>query len=593
MQQFSLSAVKFGEAHHAVLEQAVRLRTHRETHWDPQFDELAQFFLPNRFGFQATRQDGDDRRDDIYGSVAELARRGLATACSTMLRPAGRTWFKAKAKREMLNASANVRLWCDIVTRITYQALYDPRAQFEKQCAECDSDIVTFGTGVIQPGWNRQKRHLTFKCHSLKNIALCSDSSGAHDMAFAFWQLTLRQIAQMFPPEKLPPTIQEKLRDTNAKMDETVEIVHCCVPNADYRQFGGKKANRWPYMSLWIAVKEKHLIDEGGYYEFPYVTPRWDTTTGEDYGRSPAMIALRDARLADAITKGIIDAAETALMPPLVAPVIGIRGTIDLRARGLTMYDPAGFGNYTRPPIEPIQLGEQPQKMLELLQVIEERIGAAFFRDILELPSARDENMTATEINARLDQYLRQAAPVFSRLEANYNAGIINRVFSILLREGAYPDPPQELQGEEIEFEYESPIKAAREKAEAMKIMEGITLALGGPQMPFAQMKPEVLDNLDPDVLFRYLLMRADVPEAVMTPLQKMLETREQRAKEMQMAKYAELAKTAGPAMAQITGAMAKAKDSGMIGGSEPFPVPAGMGDKNVEDAVYEELAPA
>jgi hypothetical protein len=593
MQQFSLSAVKFGQAHHAILDTALRMRTHRESHWDPQFDELAEFFHPNRFGFQSARQDGEDKRRDTYGSIAELARRGLATTCSTMLRPAGRTWFKAKAKNEQLNGQANVRLWCDIVTRITYQHLYDPRSQFEKQCAECDSDIVTFGTGAIQPGWNRQKRHLTFKTHNLKDVALCSDSGGAIDMAFVFWNLSLRQIVQMFPQEKLPTSITDKLRQPNADMNEKYEIVHACVPNADYKQFGGKRANRWPYMSLWIGIKDKHLIDEGGYYEFPYVVARWETITGEDYGRSPAMMALRDARLADAITKGIVDAAETALMPPLMAPVMGIRGTIDLRARGVTMYDPAGFGNYGRPPVEPIQLGEQPQKMLELLQMIEERIHAAFFRDILELPSARDDKKTATEINARLDQYLRQAAPVFSRLEAAYNAGIINRVFSILLREGAYPDPPEELQGEEIEFEYESPIKAAREKAEALKILEGIQMGLGGPDAMFAKMKPEILDNIDPDVLFRYILMRADVPEIVMTPLQKMLEQREQRAKEMQMAKYAELAKTAGPAMAQITGSLAKAKEAGMIGSNEPFPIPAGMGDQMVEDAVYEELAPA
>jgi hypothetical protein len=186
---------------------------------------------------------------------------------------------------------------------------------------------------------------------------------------------------------------------------------------------------------------------------------------------------------------------------------------------------------------------------------------AAFYRDILELPNMNEKEVTATEINARLDQYLRQAAPVFVRIESDYNAALVNAVFEILLREEMLPPAPEALHDQEIEFEYESPIKAARDKAQALKLLEGAQAVL-----PFAEASPDLLDNIDFDVLTRMSLRGYGWPEAVFRPLEQMVQMREQRAKEAEMAKMAELMNKAGPAVAQLTQAGTGAFQSGMVG---------------------------
>lgn len=574
------------EWHQSVLSFALKCREYRRAKWDPRWEELAEFFHPDREGFVTEQDDGTERRDTVYGSISELCARSLASHLATTLRPAGRTWFKARAKKEPLNSIPAVRIWCDLVTRITYAHLYDPRANFERQAAEADRDLAVFGTAVLQPSWDRAGGHLKFRTHHLKQVCLSTDATGTPDMAFVFWDLTLRQVTQMFPESKLPQAIKDKLGQRECDLEQKVEILHACLPNEAYKHYGAK-AGRFPYASLWIAVKEKALIDEGGYYEFPYVVPRWETATGEVYGRSPAMTALRDARLHDAITRAFVDATELALMPPLQGPAQAIKGGIDLRAGGFTAYDLAGFQGFTRAPIEPIPLGQQPERAFELLLKIEERIGAAFFRDILELPQAHTGKLTATEINARLDQYLRTAAPIFARLET-YNAGIINRVFNILARENEYPPAPPELQGEEIEFEYEGPMKQARDKFEALKILEGLQM-IGG----IAAYKPEVIDNLDGDVTARLIGIRADLPEVIFKPIEDMMQERAQRAQQMQMAQMAEMAAKAGPALAHVANATSKAKEAGVIDTSMPFPIPAAEFDPSqlVEDAEFEEVA--
>lgn len=585
--------VPVSDKHQSVLRFAESRRSQVSQFWHPRWDELAQFFHPDREGFQTENQEGDERRDDVYGSVSELAARSLASHLATALRPPGRTWFKAKARNEALNMMPEVRMWCDAVSRITYSALYDPRTQFETQCAHADRDLLVFGTACLQVGWNKTKGHLTFRTHHLKNVVLAADAAGTHDMAFIFWPLSLRQVTQMFPEDKWPESVKEKLRQSdNPNLEEKIEILHACLPNDDYMRFG-YKAGRFPYSSMWISVKDKSLIDEGGYYEFPYVTPRWETATGEVYGRSPAMVALRDARLHDAMTRSFIESSETALAPPLQGVAQMIRGGIDLRSRGLTLYDPTGFPPGTRA-IEPVQLGSQPEKSYEFLLKLEERLNAAFFRDVLELPRYdAGEKMTAAETNARLDQYLRQAAPVLTRLEAPYSAGTINRVFSVLAREHRYPEAPEALQGQDIEFDFESPMKAARDKAEALKIMEGLgmiaQMAAGlGPQK-----QAEVIDNIDADVTTRLLAYRADLPEQILVPLEKMIQGRMERAKQAKMMQMAEMAKTAGPAMAQMLQATGKARETGLIDTSNPLQIPAQPGSDMdpsamIEDAAYE-----
>src|SRR5689334_20510622 len=130
------------DRHLNILAYAMARREHVMTHWYPLWDELCEFYHPDREGFFDDLVEGEERRDTIYGSVSELAARSLTSHVATALRPPGRTWFKAKAKNEMLNGDPESRQWLDIVTRITYAQLYDPRVRFEQQCAHADRDLV-------------------------------------------------------------------------------------------------------------------------------------------------------------------------------------------------------------------------------------------------------------------------------------------------------------------------------------------------------------------------------------------------------------------------------------------------------------------
>lgn len=559
------------------------------------WQDLADLFLPNRADFTTEQMAGQDRQENLFDSGPQLAARGLASAIATMLRPAGKTWFKAKCKDESLNQLEAVRMWLYAVTQITYNALYDPRVNADKVLSEVDNDLVVFGTGVASINWDKAKGHLTIKSKSLANTALLAGKDGNPNGIASRHKMTLRQIVEQFGEEKLTDKMRDAYQRPDAKLDQEFEILHVVIPNKDARALGAGRV-KFPFASLWLAPMEKEVLDEGGFWDFPDITPRWDTLTGEVYGRSPAMIALADARVVQAMAKTFLEAGEMSLRPPTWSYADMIQGDLQMFPGGHTVVDMSGFQG-TGAPIQALQIGAFPDKIFEVYTRKNENISAAFFRDIMELPSARDGDMTATEINARMDQFLRQAAPVFARVEHTYNAPLVNRVFNLLWREKQYPPPPEELfaNGEEIEieFEYESPIKAAREKAEALKVVEGV-----GMMLPYAEANPEVLDNIDFDATVRFIGVKADLPQAIFTPIEKMMEMRAERAKKLDQAQKAEMMSKVGPAMAKIGDTAIRAKEGGMLGFDDPMQLPApgltpGMDEMEGEvlEGIYEQVA--
>lgn len=555
----------------------------RDANWASLREELAELFLPNRQGFLGDEVDGNERMDRILSSAPLLARRGLATAVSTMLRPPGRMWFSCQAFDDQLNMSPAVRQWCEIVTSITYDAMYDPRAHMEANLAQADDDLVTFGTAIVRVGWDVAAKHLKYKTHSLAGTFLLCDAVGEINGAvIKYPDYTLRQIIERFGEKNLTEQMRGDLNNsTRPDLEKKYPLLHTCIPAKDAARFGITVKPGFEYVSVWTSIKCRQHLDVGGYYDFAYLTPRWDTASGEIYGRSPAMLALNDARLLQAMTEDFIEAGHLALRPPTYSAVDMINGPLELWAGGHTQVNMLGMQGNAEP-IRAMQLGALPQGIADFMSAVEQRIGAAFFRDILELPSARDKDLTATEINARLDQYMRQAAPVFSRIEHNYNAPHVNRVFSILSREGRFPDPPPELQGQPLKFTYESPIKVARDKAEAMKIIEGVNYLL-----PAAEAFPDMLDNFQADTFARLTGAKLDLPEALFTPIADMQAMRAERAKKMKMMEMAELANKAGPALAQLAGVVPKAAQAGLIPqGGNQMSLPAPDLGFDMEEAV-------
>jgi hypothetical protein len=114
---------------------------------------------------------------------------------------------------------------------------------------------------------------------------------------------------------------------------------------------------------------------------------------------------------------------------------------------------------------------------------VADRISAAlreiFFLNTLSMPPQTSAEMTAFEVGQRVQDYIRQAIPLFEPMEVEYNGALCEVSFEVLMRNGAFgriEDIPTEIQGQEITWGFESPISESIERGKGQKFLESKAL---------------------------------------------------------------------------------------------------------------------
>ena len=148
---------------------------------------------------------------------------------------------------------------------------------------------------------------------------------------------------------------------------------------------------------------------------------------------------------------------------------------------------------------------------------------------------------------------MREIGPMFGRYEAEKTAPEVERAFMLMLRAGSLAPIPEVLQGRSIGFEYDSPVKRARQQVEAaaakMWAMEMIEIG---------QVKPEAIDLVNIDALGRLSAEALSLPKQLVNSVEMVEAIREDRAK--QMAQQAQMESIAAAAEIAKTGAEAADK---------------------------------
>ena len=96
-----------------------------------------------------------------------------------------------------------------------------------------------------------------------------------------------------------------------------------------------------PWVSIYVCPQSRKILQEGGYYEFPYIVRPWEMNDYSAYAYSPAaMLGLCDARLLQSQAAVILDAGERVVNPPLVATQEAVLGGVNNYAGSITWLDP-------------------------------------------------------------------------------------------------------------------------------------------------------------------------------------------------------------------------------------------------------------
>ncbi len=498
--------------------------------WNSHWEDLARVLQPRRLGFVTNPIPGEKRTENLYDGTPMQAARSLANAIAGLLRPDGQTWVQIKTTDDALMNSDEVKDWCANAQDALFKALLNPKARFRQATGETDLDLVVFGTGVLYAGENtKQMGQLLHQSVHLKDAVVIFSEEGDPEGIFICHRYSLRQAVSKFTKEKLSEALRRLLDEAQPKLDEKYEFLHVVLP----REEGNKHAllsKNLPYADIWIEVQQAHEIKVSGFHEFPFIVPRFDTSSGEDYGRSPGMIALPDSNTLQAMGETLLVAGQRAADPPLLVPNDGATDPLNTFPGGLAYYDVELAKEIGRIPVEIMKTGENIPLTREMQMDMREQVWAAFFRNILNLP-VDGPQMTAEEIRARKEEIIREVGPAFGRLETDYTAPTVERDFKILLRTGQLPPVPEALAGKSVRFEYESPVKRIKQQIEAIALRSWVADHV---EIAKATGREDVLDPINLDEYSKFTASANGIPHQVLNGTDKVAEIRAQRAQQQQ-----------------------------------------------------------
>jgi hypothetical protein len=186
--------------------------------------------------------------------------------------------------------------------------------------------------------------------------------------------------------------------------------------------------------------------------------------------------------------------------------------------------------------------------MTEDIMAIEKRIQMGLFNDLfLMMEQKIEEEMTAYEVQQKVQEKLQVLGPVIESLIAESLKPKLKRIFNIMKRKGLIDPVPASLQGVPLDIEFVSMLTLAQKGAATGGIERLLQLA-GGMYAVF----PQVKDNIDSDTLLREYSELLGNPQKVLRGPEQVAAARQQEAQQQQqqeqMAQVGQAAEAAGKA---------------------------------------------
>jgi hypothetical protein len=436
------------------------------------WQDIGENFYCERADFTVKREIGDDYAGNLTTSYPLLVRRELGDAISSMLRPRGQEWFGITVEQDQ-HLDHSGKQWLEWASGVQRRAMYDRLSQFHRATKEGDHDFASFGQCVISVEVDWSTTSLLYRCWHLRDVVWCETYNGTIGDIHRNWCPDVRTLLALFGKDKLHKNVVDRLdKDPYG----TVKCRHVVIPVG---QYDGDQKYRSPYVSIYIDVENGHLISEKPSWSQVYCIPRWQTVSGSQYAYSPATVAaLPDARLLQAMTLTLLEAGEMAVRPPLIATKEAIRGDVSVYAGGITWVDAQydeRLGEVLRPITQDksglpfgVDISEEKKQMLQ----------QAFYLNRLSLPPPERE-MTAYETGQRIQEYIRNALPLFEPMENEYNGALCEMTFDVLMRVGAFgpaEEFPRSIRNQDVRFRFESPLHQAIERQKGQKFLEAKSL---------------------------------------------------------------------------------------------------------------------
>lgn len=425
--------------------------------WVEHWREIAEYMQPRAGRFIASdRQRGTRRHNNILDEAAMFAKRTLAAGLMSGMTSPARPWFRLGLKDKELAEYGPVKTWLHKTTELmravfaasnTYNALHT-----------LYGELGLFGTAanILLPDYDNVVHHYPL---TIGEFALATNHKGQVDTLARELTMTVGQMVTQFGLDACSQAVQNLWR--SKRLDQTVLVYHLIQPNPgrDVRKADSRNM-RWSSCYFEPAREDwDRMLRDSGFTRFRALTPRWDITSNEVYGESPAMVALGATKQLqhEQLRKG--QAIDYQTNPPLQVPTAYEKTPLNRLPGGIMYVDATAPGGGVRSAFD-VRL--DLNALREDIADVQRRINTAFYADLfLMLANDTRAGITATEVVERHEEKLLALGPVLERLHNELLSPAIDMAFDDCATAGILPEPPEELRGVKLEVHFISVLAQA------------------------------------------------------------------------------------------------------------------------------------
>lgn len=501
--------------------------------WVKIWDEVAEQFAP--YGYKPGQSMNDRNRESllngkILDTVGVQAARTLAAGMQGGMTSPARPWFRLRIVGDDERQFGGT--WLDDVEQ-RMQTIFH-RSNLYNSLHVLYQDMGMYGTGVMVE--TADEYGISFDVLPAGSYVLDTDNKGRVDtLMYSRW-LTLRQLVQEYGEMNLPEPMQQQLeveRNRLSTAQTLYEVVQCIYPRKDAVP-GSKVRTSMPWASVHILMQggkqAPEIVRESGFMSFPAFAPRWELRDSNVYGYSPAMQAMADCRMAQAMQRTSIKAYHRMSDPPMSVNSSLQNVGLDLSPAALNYVDWTGQGQaVAATPIlqaDPSAMQAVEQAKLLTRQAIEQAMYSDLFRMLL---NDDRRQITATEIEAKQQEKMILIGPVVERLDKELLTPLIERTYELMAEYDYLPESPDTMGGGELRVEFVSVLAQAQKLLSTSNIDQ--TMAFVG---TLAGAMPELLDNISPDALLKAYAQNLGAPMSIFRTEAERDKVRQQRQQAQQ-----------------------------------------------------------
>jgi len=428
--------------------------------WLNLLQQAYNYSMPNRSEFAIQKYTpGTARNEHVYDATAVVGLKKFAANLQNLMLPAGQHWATLKPGRLIEEGKGPVgehqaKESCEKWEKLFFDKL--EKSNFQNACYQSLMEMgISTGILLLNEGTIEDPFHFTSV--PLHQVALEPGASDSVQNVYRHFKVQCHNIPSTWPKAQLGADMERRI-----KVDPTseVDMIEGTIFDPE-----AKAPHQWAYFVMEKDSQEFMLLEYRDYS--PWICFRWNVYAGEVLGRGPIVDTLPFIKDLNKLAEFDLRAASFNANPIfLVAGGSEINPfTARIEPGSIIPVQPNGISN---PPVQQLTIAGQPNYSQLTREELVTAVNSALNVNPV-VPMERGDK-TATEINARQAEWVRENQASAGRFQTEVNQPIMEKCWRILHRMGLVPVPV--IDGKHLAVEYQSPIKDLQGVMEVQKIAE-------------------------------------------------------------------------------------------------------------------------